>query len=55
MKSYSTIGAYIAAYPKDVQTLLKKMRATIQRAAPKARQKMAYGIPTFYLNGNLAH
>ena len=35
--------------------LLEKMRLTIQKAAPQATEKIAYGIPTFVLRGNLVH
>jgi uncharacterized protein YdhG (YjbR/CyaY superfamily) len=55
MKKYKDIDSYIASYPKDVQALLKKMRATIKKAAPKAEEKISYGIPTFTLHGNLVH
>lgn len=50
-----TIDEYIAQFPKDVQILLEKMRAIISKAAPKAEEGMAYGIPTFKLNRNLVH
>lgn len=50
-----TIDQYIAAYPQDVQFSLQKVRETIQKAAPDAKEAMAYGIPTFRLNGNLVH
>ena len=50
-----TIDEYIAQFPKEVQLLLEKMRAIIHKAAPKAEEAMAYGIPTFKLNGNLVH
>ena len=55
MKTYKSIDEYIAAYPKDVQEILEKMRQTIKRAAPEAIEAIAYGIPTFKLNGNLVH
>jgi uncharacterized protein YdhG (YjbR/CyaY superfamily) len=55
MKSYTTTAEYIGSYPKDVQVLLKTIRATIKKAAPKATEKISYGIPTFELNGNLVH
>lgn len=56
MKSFKDIDIYIASFPSDVQELLRKMRATIQKAAPKATEAMKYGIPTFLLNGkNLVH
>jgi len=50
-----TIDEYIADYPKDIQKLLQQVRATIKKAAPKAEEKISYGIPTFTLNGNLVH
>ncbi|MES2425440.1 MAG: DUF1801 domain-containing protein [Bacteroidota bacterium] len=49
------IDEYIAGYPTDLQNLLQTMRATIHKAAPDAVEAMAYGIPTFKLNGNLVH
>lgn len=55
MKSYKNIDEYIATYPKDVQIILKKIRATIKKSAPKAEEAIKYGIPTFVLNGNLVH
>lgn len=50
-----TIDEYIITFPKEVQTILQQIRTTIQNVAPKAIEKMSYGIPTFYLNGNLVH
>jgi uncharacterized protein YdhG (YjbR/CyaY superfamily) len=52
-KQPQTIDAYIASYPKDVQVLLKKIRSTIKKAAPKAQDKISYRIPTFFQDGNL--
>lgn len=51
----TTISAYIAGFPKPVQQLLQQIRKTIQEAAPDATEAIKYGIPTFVLNGNLAH
>lgn len=50
-----TIDEFIASYPTDVQAVLQKIRATIQKAAPKAKETINYGIPTFTLEGNLVH
>ena len=50
-----TIDEYIAAFPKDVQELLQKMRMTIRKAVPNAEETISYQIPTFTLNGNLVH
>ena len=54
-KDITTIDEYIADFPQDVQKLLQQVRATIKKAAPKAEEKIGYGIPTFTLNGNLVH
>ena len=53
--SIKTIDEYVAQFPKDIQVLLEKMRTIISKAAPKAEEAMAYGIPTFKLHGNLVH
>lgn len=50
-----TIDEYIAQFPKSTQVLLKTLRTTIKKAAPKAEEKISYGIPTFTLSGNLVH
>lgn len=51
----TTIDQYIRGFPKDVQQKLSEMRSTIRKAAPEASEKIAYGVPTFTLNGNLVH
>jgi len=49
------IDEHIAKFPKDVQEILEKIRATIRKAAPDAEETINYGIPTFTLKGNLVH
>jgi len=51
----TTIDEFIAAFPRDVQEKLKKLRDVIRKAAPSATEAIKYGIPTFVLNGNLVH
>jgi len=50
-----SIDAYIAAFPADVQQVLEEIRATVQKAAPHAKEAIKYAMPTFTLNGNLVH
>jgi len=50
-----TIQEYIAAFPASTRKLLNQVLKTIKEAAPGASEKMAYGIPTLYLEGNLVH
>ena len=54
-KTPKDIDDYLSRYPKHVQRLLTQMRLTIKKAAPKAAEKISYGIPTFALEGNLVH
>lgn len=54
-KQPTTIDEYIADFPRDVQPLLEKVRATIRKAAPDATETISYQIPTFVQHGNLIH
>jgi uncharacterized protein YdhG (YjbR/CyaY superfamily) len=47
---FTTMDAYIASFPKEVQTTLEKIRQTIRKAAPGAVETISYQIPTFKLN-----
>lgn len=47
------IKKYIDGFPKETQKLLKQMRTTIKKAAPKAEEKISYGMPGYFLNGQL--
>ncbi|MCR4369411.1 MAG: DUF1801 domain-containing protein [archaeon] len=49
------IQEYIERFPSDVQSILKKIHELIRAQAPEATEAMAYGVPTFKLNGNLVH
>jgi uncharacterized protein YdhG (YjbR/CyaY superfamily) len=56
MKKFSSIDEYIKSFPKNIQTILEKMRQTIREAAPEAVEAISYQMPTFKLNGkNLVH
>ena len=55
MNKPNDINEYIAAFSPEVQQLLEKVRVTIQKAAPEAKEAISYGMPTFKLNGNLVH
>jgi uncharacterized protein YdhG (YjbR/CyaY superfamily) len=48
----TTIDAYIATKPEQVQKILQGIRETIQRAVPEATETMSYEMPTFDLNGH---
>ena len=45
------IDAYITGCPADVQAILRKIRATIRKAAPRAEETISYRMPAFTLDG----
>ena len=49
----ANIDEYIAGFPEDVQAILRRIRATIRKAAPEAEEDIKYQIPTFVFHGNL--
>lgn len=55
MKKIATVDEYIASFPPKVQVQLKKLRRLIKKAAPKAEEKISYGMPGYKMNGPLAY
>lgn len=51
----SVINEYIAGFAPHIQEKLAEMRRIIREAAPDAKEKLSYKIPTFDLFGNLVH
>jgi uncharacterized protein YdhG (YjbR/CyaY superfamily) len=50
------IELHIARFPSHIQDKLKSVHSFISDNLPSASQKMAYGIPTFQVNGkNFIH
>lgn len=52
---FDTVVAYIAAREGDVRKRLENMRELILSCSPEITEKIAWGMPTFVLNGNLVH
>jgi len=48
-----SVDDYIAGFPADVQKVLKKIRATIRKAAPKADESISYQIAAYKINGKV--
>jgi len=55
MKKYKTVDEYLDDFSGETKKKLVMIRETIQKMVPEATEKISYGIPTFYLNGNLVH
>ena len=49
----ASVDAYIAGFPPEVRAVLRKMRATIRKAAPEAEEKISWGMPAYALDGML--
>jgi uncharacterized protein YdhG (YjbR/CyaY superfamily) len=50
-----TIDAYIAGFPAKVQAVLNKIRSTIRKAAPQAKERISYRMPAFFQDGVLIY
>ncbi len=51
----ASIDDYIAAFELPVQKILRKVRATVQKAAPDAEEAISYSMPAFKQNGVLVY
>lgn len=52
---YKSIDDYISEFPPDIREILETLRKVIKEAAPDAKEKISYQMPTFELYGNLVH
>lgn len=51
----ATVDEYIAGFPSDVRGILKKIRAIIRKAAPKAEETISYGVPAYKWDGPVVY
>lgn len=54
-KPLQDIDQYIVPFPVDVRAILEKVRATIRKAAPDAKEIMSYQMPAFKQHGILVY
>ena len=54
-RTSSEVAAYIAGFPRPVQSRLRKVRATIRANAPKAEEIISYRIPAYRQHGMLVY
>ena len=45
-----TVDEYLANFPENVRSKLKKLRQAIKQAAPEAQEIISYNMPAFKLN-----
>ena len=51
----NSVDSYIAAAPKAVQPRLRELRKAIRAAAPKATERISYGIVGYDYGGHLIY
>ena len=44
---------YVRHFPERSQTALRKLRAAVKKAAPQAKERISYNLPSFSLNGKM--
>jgi len=49
------VDAYINQFPPEVRAILLKLRNMILALAPEAKERIAYGMPTYTMKTNLIH
>jgi uncharacterized protein YdhG (YjbR/CyaY superfamily) len=49
------VAAYIAAAPAKVRPMLRQLRSAIRASAPRAEEKISYGIPYYGYHGRLIY
>jgi uncharacterized protein YdhG (YjbR/CyaY superfamily) len=55
MNGISDVEEYIASAPKEAQPSLRKLRTAIKKVAPKAQEKISYGMPYYDYHGRLVY
>lgn len=51
----TTIDDYIAEYSDEIQTYMTEVRTIIKEAIPTTKEKIAWGMPTFWQQRNIIH
>jgi uncharacterized protein YdhG (YjbR/CyaY superfamily) len=49
--TFKDVDEYISSFPAEVQSVLTKIRSTIKKAAPKAAERISYGMPFYEYGG----
>jgi len=54
-KEHSSVDEYIRSFPEHAQKKLKELRKVVNEQAPEAQERISYGMPAFFLKGNLVY
>lgn len=51
----STVDAYIAGFPPEVQSLLQAVRSTVLAAVPGGEERISYQMPAVFCSGAVVY
>jgi uncharacterized protein YdhG (YjbR/CyaY superfamily) len=51
-KTQQDIASYIAGRSKEIRTTLAKLHSVIKKSAPKAKERVSYGMPFYEYGGS---
>jgi len=51
--AYGSVASYLAAQPPAQRSVLRRVRATIRKALPRATEAISYQIPEYKLDGRM--
>ena len=54
-ENLQTIDAYIDNCPEEIRNRLQELRRIIREVEPTMTEKIAWQMPSFYLNGPIIH
>ncbi len=54
-KTVTSIDAYIEGLPPQRQEVLRRVRQVVKEAAPEAKERISWGMPTYWQGENLLH
>jgi uncharacterized protein YdhG (YjbR/CyaY superfamily) len=49
------VASYMADFPPKQRKLLRQLRALVKKLAPKAEERISYGIPGYFQDGMLVY
>ncbi len=55
VKKPNNIDEYISVFPEHIRDMLSQIRGVIKESAPQAKEIISYGMPAFFLHGNLVY
>ena len=55
MSTPESVDEYIAGAPEATKLMLTELRETIRAAAPKADERISYGMPYYHRHGRVAY